>query len=133
MKMNYYHTAVPEPIQKGIFIVELRGDFMDERSLRILEWDKIKQQVAEFASFSLGKQLILALEPSANFDEVERNLEQTTQALALLWKHGVLPWRSSGYCSHSAAGTGWRYFRRRRTDSAGCGVRVRREYKAVPV
>lgn len=64
---------------------------MDERSLRILEWDKIKQQVAEFASFSLGKQLILALEPSANFDEVERNLEQTTQALALLWKHGVPP------------------------------------------
>lgn len=64
---------------------------MDQRSLRILEWDKIRQQIAAFASFSLGKDLVLALEPSTDYSEVEQRLERTTHAVALLWKHGDPP------------------------------------------
>jgi len=64
---------------------------MDQRSLRVLEWDKIKQQVAELASFSLGKQRALNLHPSDEYQEVEARQELTTQAVALLWKQGTPP------------------------------------------
>lgn len=57
---------------------------MDQRSLRVLEWDKIKHQVAQFASFSLGKQLALELQPSSVPDEVKARQELTTQSVAML-------------------------------------------------
>ena len=53
--------------------------------------DKIKQQVAELASFSLGKQRALNLHPSDEYQEVEARQELTTQAVALLWKQGTPP------------------------------------------
>ncbi|HKM18393.1 MAG TPA: endonuclease MutS2 [Limnochordia bacterium] len=64
---------------------------MDQRSLRVLEWDKIKHQVAQFASFSLGKQLALELQPSSVPDEVKARQELTTQSVAMLWKQGTPP------------------------------------------
>lgn len=64
---------------------------MDERSLRVLEWKKIKSIIAELASFSLGKEMVMALEPTTNYHEVVASLNLTTQALNLLWKHSEPP------------------------------------------
>ncbi|MFY9435795.1 MAG: endonuclease MutS2 [Limnochordia bacterium] len=64
---------------------------MDQRSLRVLEWDKIKQQLAELASFSLGKQRALALQPSDDYAEVESRQALTTAAVSMLWKNGAPP------------------------------------------
>jgi len=64
---------------------------MDQRSLRILEWDKIKQQLADMASFSLGKQRALQLYPSNEYEVVAARQALTTQAVSLLWKNGAPP------------------------------------------
>ena len=64
---------------------------MNERSLRVLEWPKIKAQVAERASFSLGKELVENLTPAVDIDEVRERLAMTSEALALIWKHGEPP------------------------------------------
>ena len=64
---------------------------MNERSLRVLEWDKIKQKVAEKASFTLGKELVMQLEPVNDFDEVQRRLRLTSAALEQLWKYNDPP------------------------------------------
>lgn len=64
---------------------------MNERSLRVLEWPKVKQQLAEQASFSLGKERVLELKPLTKLAEVKAELGLTTEALALLWKQGEPP------------------------------------------
>lgn len=64
---------------------------MNERSLRVLEWPKIKAQVAERASFSLGKELVENLTPALDIDVVREQLALTSEALALIWKHGEPP------------------------------------------
>jgi len=64
---------------------------MDERSMRILEWDKIRHLVADRASFSLGKELALQLYPSTDATEVQNRLERTSHAVSLLWKYGDPP------------------------------------------
>ncbi len=64
---------------------------MDARSLRVLEWDKIKDKLAAYASFSLGKELVQTLQPSRDFAVIEKNLHLTTIGLKLLWKHGAPP------------------------------------------
>lgn len=64
---------------------------MDERSLRVLEWDKIKDKLAAYASFSLGRELVQTLQPSRDYVVVEENLHLTTVGLKMLWKHGVPP------------------------------------------
>lgn len=64
---------------------------MNDRSLRVLEWPKIRAQVAEQASFSLGKALVERLQPASDLDTVRSQLTLTSEALALLWKHGDPP------------------------------------------
>ena len=64
---------------------------MNERSLRVLEWPKIRSQVAERASFSLGKALVESLEPSTDYGTVREQLALTSEAVALLWKSGDPP------------------------------------------
>lgn len=64
---------------------------MNDRSLRVLEWPKIRSQVAERASFSLGKELVEGLEPSTDLETVRKELALTSEALALIWKAGDPP------------------------------------------
>lgn len=64
---------------------------MDKRSLRVLEWDKIKNQVADFASFSLGKNMVQLLEPGNDFNQIKANLDLTTAAVKLLWSQSDPP------------------------------------------
>ncbi len=64
---------------------------MDPRSLRVLEWEKIKAQVSTYTSFSLGKNLVYDLQPSTNVEFIENNLNLTTQGVKMLWQHGSPP------------------------------------------
>lgn len=64
---------------------------MNERSLRVLEWDKIKQRVSQFASFSLGKDRVATLSPTTELEEIKARLHLTSAALEQLWKHSDPP------------------------------------------
>lgn len=64
---------------------------MNEKSLRVLEWPKVRQLVAERASFSLSRELINELLPKTDVQEVVRDLSLTSEGVRLLWKHGDAP------------------------------------------
>jgi DNA mismatch repair protein MutS2 len=57
---------------------------MDAHALRTLEFDKIRAKLARHASFSAGKELALALEPSPDYREVVRRQRETAEARRLL-------------------------------------------------
>ncbi|HZD10657.1 MAG TPA: Smr/MutS family protein [Candidatus Binatia bacterium] len=56
---------------------------MDEKSLRILEYDKVLDRVASYASFSAGEALVRDLRPAADDAEVRRRQAETREAVAL--------------------------------------------------
>jgi len=53
---------------------------MDEKTLTTLEFDKILARVAKHTSFPAGRDLALALRPSADYDEVVRRQRITAEA-----------------------------------------------------
>ncbi|MCX8024647.1 MAG: endonuclease MutS2 [Thermanaerothrix sp.] len=57
---------------------------MDEKSLRMLEFDKILERLAGYAAFSASAELARALRPSTDFDEVMRRQACTREARHLL-------------------------------------------------
>lgn len=61
---------------------------MNPKSIRTLEFDKIRHQLAKHATFSASHRLALHLEPATDFDQVARRLAETTEARALLDRHG---------------------------------------------
>jgi DNA mismatch repair protein MutS2 len=61
---------------------------MNLKSIRALEFDKIRRQLADHTTFSAGHRLALQLEPATDFDEVAKRLAVTTEARALLDRHG---------------------------------------------
>ncbi|HHX66378.1 MAG TPA: endonuclease MutS2 [Chloroflexi bacterium] len=60
---------------------------MDDKYLSVLEYDKIIEQLAGHTSFSAGRELALALRPSADEGEVRRRIRETTEAKDLLSRH----------------------------------------------
>src|SRR5215208_1026125 len=50
---------------------------------RTLEFDKIRQRLAGYTSFSAGRDLALGLEPTAEAEEAERRQAGTAEALKL--------------------------------------------------
>lgn len=56
---------------------------MDEKSLQILEFDKILDRVATHASFAAGEKLIRALRPTADEREARRRQAETREAIDL--------------------------------------------------
>ena len=64
---------------------------MNEKSLRVLEWLKVRELVAERTSFSLSRELMGQLQPSTDFNEVVSSLTLTSEGVRLLWKHGEPP------------------------------------------
>jgi DNA mismatch repair protein MutS2 len=56
---------------------------MDEKTLRILEFDKILDRLAEYTSFSAGEAMALALRPTADAEEAARRQAETHEALLL--------------------------------------------------
>ncbi|MFC2052081.1 endonuclease MutS2 [Chloroflexota bacterium] len=57
---------------------------MDEKSLEILEFSRVKKILAGYTSFSVSKDLVLNLKPSSDYDEVSLRLRQSAEARYLL-------------------------------------------------
>ena len=64
---------------------------MDARTLRVLEYDAVRQRLAARAACSLGKELALQITPSVRPSDVRRLLEETQQARNLLAEGGRPP------------------------------------------
>ncbi|HBG00098.1 MAG TPA: endonuclease MutS2, partial [Firmicutes bacterium] len=64
---------------------------MNEKSLRVLEWPKVRELVASRTSFSLSREAIAELTPQTRLDAVKRDLALTSEGVRLLWKHGDAP------------------------------------------
>ncbi|MDT8305775.1 MAG: endonuclease MutS2, partial [Anaerolineae bacterium] len=56
---------------------------MDEKTLRILEFDKILDRLAQYTSFSAGEAMALGLRPTADATEAARRQAETHEALLL--------------------------------------------------
>ena len=56
---------------------------MDDHTLRVLEFEKVLSRLERHASFSAGKELVLALRPSTDRDEVVRRQRVTAEARRL--------------------------------------------------
>lgn len=64
---------------------------MDLRVCKVLEFDKILAAVATFAQSEGGKAALLAAEPLSSLAECNLLLQQTIEADALLYAHGISP------------------------------------------
>ncbi|RDY24131.1 endonuclease MutS2 [Romboutsia maritimum] len=63
---------------------------MNQKSLRVLELNKIIDLLKKKASSSLGLRYIENLNPSSNFEEVKYMLEETSESQAILIKRGSI-------------------------------------------
>ncbi len=61
---------------------------MDNRSLKILEYNKIIDMLTGFASSPMGKALCHSLSPNTNITEITSMQEETRDALSRIYKHG---------------------------------------------
>lgn len=61
---------------------------MDRKHLRTLDFPQIRAHLAQHVSFSAGRELALALEPSPIYVEVRDRLQETREARYLLDAHG---------------------------------------------
>ena len=64
---------------------------MNEKTIRVLEYDKIIKMLSERAQSSLGKKLCVELMPSSSKYEVEERLKETSEAIDVALKWGSLP------------------------------------------
>lgn len=64
---------------------------MQEKVLRILEFDKVRRRLAEYAGSALGKELAMAISPSVRPDEVNSWQAETTEAKALCQQAAQAP------------------------------------------
>ena len=56
---------------------------MDEKSLHILEFDKVRERLAEYTSFSAGRALAHDISPTASAEEARRRQAETREAVSL--------------------------------------------------
>ncbi|NJP36699.1 endonuclease MutS2 [Alkalicoccus luteus] len=64
---------------------------MQERVLRVLEYDKMKEQLLPHAGSSLGKQRVRSLKPSYSLEEVQKEQSRTAEAGKVLRLKGSAP------------------------------------------
>lgn len=64
---------------------------MDERVLRILEFDKIIKKLSAFCACDLGREIIDELKPSSELSEVSQMLRETTDAVDFILRRGNPP------------------------------------------
>lgn len=63
---------------------------MNKRTLRILEYYKVVEQLTGFATCPDGKRLCERLKPSTDLAEIEKNQERTRDALARVYQYGSI-------------------------------------------
>ncbi|MCB2294142.1 endonuclease MutS2 [Clostridium algoriphilum] len=64
---------------------------MNTKSLKVLEYFKIKDRIKVYAKTTAGKDIIESLEPYTNIYEVREHLQETNEALLLLSRKGSAP------------------------------------------
>ncbi|WP_099221425.1 endonuclease MutS2 [Listeria costaricensis] len=64
---------------------------MEKRVEQLLEFDKIKQQLKEFATSVLGRETIQQLRPSADFTLVQKNQRETEEGAKVIRLRGSAP------------------------------------------
>lgn len=64
---------------------------IEQRALKTLEFDKIRQQVAQFCTSSIGKSAIEELVPETNYETVVALLEEMDEGLSILRVKGNVP------------------------------------------
>jgi DNA mismatch repair protein MutS2 len=64
---------------------------MLERTLRVLEYDKVKEQLLEHVASSLGREKVRKLQPSIEFEEVVHLQETTDEAATVVRLKGNVP------------------------------------------
>lgn len=64
---------------------------MHQKALKVLEFDKVKEQLLDHAASVLGREKIKALAPSTEFDEVVKLQAETDEAAAVLRLKGNVP------------------------------------------
>ena len=64
---------------------------MNKKSLKVLEYFKIKDKIKEYTHTTAGKDIIDNLEPYTNVYEVKEHLQETNEALLLLSTKGSAP------------------------------------------
>ncbi|MGI6621861.1 MAG: endonuclease MutS2 [Acetivibrionales bacterium] len=64
---------------------------MNDKAIRVLEFDKIKKMLSEKTVSALGRTFVDALTPVSDFYQVEAMLKETSDALAYLWRKGGAP------------------------------------------
>ncbi len=63
---------------------------MDEKSMRTLEFDKVRRILAGYTSFSAGEELALAILPTEDLDVALRRQAETREAYDLLERHSSI-------------------------------------------
>ncbi|MBI3970371.1 MAG: Smr/MutS family protein [Chloroflexi bacterium] len=76
---------------------------MDSRAVTTLEFDKIRERLAERTSFAAGRELALALEPSNGRRAVEYGLRETSEAKLIFELQPDFSVRSAHDVRHTAA------------------------------
>ena len=64
---------------------------MNEKTLRVLEYNKIIDILKDNAESSLGKELVSQIKPLTDIDEIENRQKETEEALELIIKRGTPP------------------------------------------
>jgi len=64
---------------------------MNKRACRVLEFDKIKEQLLKKASCELGRRKIEGLEPSSDYEEVNQWLQETSEMTSMIVSSGSFP------------------------------------------
>ena len=57
---------------------------MDEKSLEILEFHRVREMLASFTSFSASRELALNLQPASDYEPISLWLQQSAEARHLL-------------------------------------------------
>ncbi|MGI6110324.1 MAG: endonuclease MutS2 [Eubacteriaceae bacterium] len=91
---------------------------MDRRSMRALEYDKIKDKLAQYCVNDGARETALALQPQTDLSEIKRELDFTDEALGMSLRSGRLPVSKnediSGLLGRAAVGSTLQIFELRR-------------------
>lgn len=64
---------------------------MNERTIRVLEYEKIKNSLKKHATSQLGKELVEDLAPIKDYSETKDRLMETSEAVSLMIQKGSVP------------------------------------------
>lgn len=69
----------------------VRRVIMNERTFRVLEYNKIKDLLRSHITSSLGKELIDEVHPRTNFEDIKQRLSETSEAVGLIIQKSNIP------------------------------------------